>query len=465
MLCVPYKIRKEVKLLRKSVPNLLNPRGGVVMFKKWTILAVTLVMLSTLANAALVTPTHIGSYNAPISITMNLLPHYSMQAVNPARQKYLEEAYEEWIKKNPNVQVYFQIISGPTAMAKLLTQARSGTAPDVAQVDSFVLPRFYDYLQPIDKYFADDEINDLLPYCQKGMKHDGQLKALWFTTDVRVLYYRKDLISKPPKTWAELFELGKKLKKEHPNMNVFMYPAGKNEATMICLMPLFWAQGGQLVDSAGQPVFNKGKNREYMLNLLNFLKETVDTGITPRRVNTITAEAQLNQDVAAGNVAMFIGGNWQVGQMGNLLGTSALNEKWGVAPLPQIRDNVESTGVGGWTWGIFTKDPEKQAAIIRMINEIYFGSHGMFGWTKAAGYLPTRQSVYKDYAYYATNPWMQKFVDIMKYGKPRPGFSIYPTISTNLQVAISNVVSGISSPKEALDTAWKNVIQEYNRMK
>ena len=101
MLCVPYKIRKEVKLLRKSVPNLLNPRGGVVMFKKWTILAVTLVMLSTLANAALVTPTHIGSYNAPISITMNLLPHYSMQAVNPARQKYLEEAYEEWIKKNP----------------------------------------------------------------------------------------------------------------------------------------------------------------------------------------------------------------------------------------------------------------------------------------------------------------------------------------------------------------------------
>ena len=45
------------------------------------------------------------------------------------------------------------------------------------------------------------------------------------------------------------------------------------------------------------------------------------------------------------------------------------------------------------------------------------------------------------------------------------GFAIYPTISTNLQVAISNVVSGISSPKQALDAAWKNVMQEYDRMK
>jgi len=436
------------------------------MFKKWTVLLVMLALIGMFVSAAaLVTPTHIGLYNAPISITMDLLPQYSLQAANPARQEYLKEAYEQWIRKNPDVQVYFQIISGPAAMAKLLTQARSGTAPDVSQIDSFVLPRFYNYLQPIGKYFTSDEINDLLPYCQKGMRHNGQLKALWFTTDVRVLYYRKDLISKPPKTWAELLELGKKLKKEHPNMNVFMYPAGKNEATIICLMPLFWAQGGKLVDSNGKPVFNEGKNREYMLNLLNFLKETVDTGITPKRVDTITSEAQQNQEVAAGNVAMFIGGNWQVKQMGNLLGTATFNEEWSAAPLPQIRDNVESTGVGGWTWGIFTKDPAKQAAIIRMVNTIYFGSHGMFKWTSSAGYMPTRESVYKDYAYYATNPWMQKFVAIMKYGKPRPGFAIYPTISTELQVAISSVISGISSPKVALDTAWKNVMQEYNSMK
>ena len=58
--------------------------------------------------------------------------------------------------------------------------------------------------------YTEDEVDDFLPYVEEGIKDSsGHVKALWFTTDVRVLYYRKDLISKPPKTWAELFELGK----------------------------------------------------------------------------------------------------------------------------------------------------------------------------------------------------------------------------------------------------------------
>ena len=437
------------------------------MFKKCVVLLALVVLLGgTLVTASsLVTPTHVGKKDAPISITMYLLPHYSLQSTNPVRRKYLEEAYGEWIRKHPDVQVSFQIISGPAAMSKLLTQARSGTAPDVAQVDSFVLPRFYDYLQPLDQYFTSNEIDDLLPYCQKGMIHNGHIKGLWFTTDTRVLYYRKDLIKEPPRTWDDVIRIGKEIKAKYPNMDPFLYPAGKNEATIICLMPMFWAQGGDLVDSTGKPVFNEGKNREYMLNLFRFLKKTVETGVTPGRVTTYMGEADQNQDVAAGTVAMFIGGNWQVKQIKDLLGTVGL-KNWDVALIPQKSSEMASTGVGGWNWGIFTKDPKKQAVIVDLVNYVYFGSRGMFGWCSHAGYMPTRKSVYKDYTFYATDPWMQKFLAVMsKGGKPRPGYPIYPTISTELQVAISSVISGMASPEKALDTAWRNVMEEYKSMK
>ncbi|MBO8165782.1 MAG: extracellular solute-binding protein [Kosmotoga sp.] len=437
------------------------------MFKKQVLLLGIITLIGIFACAApLVTSTHIGSHDAPISITWLALPHYSLQNPYENRQEYLEEAFERWVRKNPDVQVNLQILSGSIgqAMAKLLTQAKSHVAPDVAQIDSFYLPRFYDVLQPLDEFFTEDEVDDFLPYVEEGIKDSsGHVKALWFTTDVRVLYYRKDLIKNPPKTWDEVLTLGKNLKKEHPDMDIFLYPAGKGEATMICLMPLFWAQGGQLVDSKGRPVFNKGKNHEYMLNLLNFLQETVETGITPKRVTSYQGESDINQDVAAENVAMFIGGNWQISQIKDLLGEEGL-KNWDIALLPQKKGNLASTGVGGWTWGIFTSDPVKKAAIVRMLNDVYVGSAGMYGWCSTAGYMPTRRSVYEDYAFYATNPWMQKFLAVMeKGGRPRPGFEIYPTISNELQIAISSVISGIASPEKALETAWNNVMQEYEK--
>ena len=35
-------------------------------------------------------------------------------------------------------------------------------------------------------------------------------------------------------------------------------------------LPMFWAQGGELVDAGGKPVFGEGKNRVAMLNVLEF---------------------------------------------------------------------------------------------------------------------------------------------------------------------------------------------------
>jgi multiple sugar transport system substrate-binding protein len=53
---------------------------------------------------------------------------------------------------------------------------------------------------------------------------------LQFTTDVRVMYYRKDLLPEPPSSWDEVLEVGRDLKDEGLSPNLF--PAGRDEVTV-----------------------------------------------------------------------------------------------------------------------------------------------------------------------------------------------------------------------------------------
>ncbi|NUK82737.1 extracellular solute-binding protein, partial [Streptomyces lunaelactis] len=150
----------------------------------------------------------------------------------------------------------------------------------------------------------------------------------------RVLYYRKDLVPTPPKTWDEVIQVGTKLKAA--GYDALLMPAGRAEAASVSVvLPMFLSQGGELVNKEGKAVFGEGANREKMLNVFNFLKKAADTGITPKRSANIKNEADQNGDIATDKVAMFIGGNWQVNQLKDTLGAERF-AKYAVAPVPTM---------------------------------------------------------------------------------------------------------------------------------
>ena len=43
---------------------------------------------------------------------------------------------------------------------------------------------------------------------------------------------------------------------------------------------------------------------------------------------------------------------------------------------------------------------------------------------------------------------------LLRYARARPGAAVYPSISTELQVAMSDVITGQQTPEAALDQAW-----------
>jgi multiple sugar transport system substrate-binding protein len=437
--------------------------------RKIIIITLSLMLMFSIgvyAQENLVTSEQIGDSEAEIELSWAALPYYSLSNPYEDRENVLKDSALRFAKRNPNVRINPQVLTGDISgqMLKLLQQESAGNIPDVAQIDSFYLPIFKDKLEPLNEFLTEEEIDDLVPFAKEGMlDKDGNVKALWFTTDARMLYYRKDLIDTPPSNWDELIEVAKEVTANN-NMEGFLFSAGRGEATTISNLPYFWAQGGKLINENGKPVFNEGDNRDYMINVFEYIKRLVDSGVTPRRVTNITLEADINGDVIGNNVAMFIGGNWQINQLAENMGREEFNKKWDIAPIPHINSDLEATAVGGWTWGITTEDPEKKAAAMRFLDEMYFGKEGMKEWTKVGGYLPTRNSIYNEYTYYSDNPWMDKIQAIMENGHVRPGYPIYTNLSTEFQVALADVIDGNKTPEEAVDSMWNNVMAEYEEM-
>lgn len=399
-----------------------------------------------------------GDEGGENAIGWQAIPSYStLQNTDQARVDYLEEAISQWEESSEfSINSLAASSDVTAAMARLLQQASQNRAPDISMIDGYTLPRFYDYVQPLDAFMGQISLDDYFPFAREIMTDGENVKGLQFTTDVRVLYYRKDLIEEPPTSWEELFRVGEEVKDQVDA--VFLYPAGRGESTVITtLFPQFWALGGDLVDDQGTPIFGEGVNREAMLASLTFLQETLQRGITPQRVVEFTLETDLNGDAASGGTAMFLGGNWQVGLLQEIMGEEEFFSTWGVAPIPSRSGTDHATTAGGWAWGIFAEDDAVQRASVDFLKATFVGDEAMARWCDVAGYLPPRRSVF-DMPAYEGNRYTDTFRDHLdNFARSRPASEAYPEISNALQIAVTQVLSGAESPEQALETAVNTV--------
>ena len=406
-----------------------------------------------------VTADSVGYDDATVELTW--LPQEAFDSANKPVADYFKAKAIEFVKKHPEVRIKLtaQTVNIQDAMAKLLTQAAAGNAPDLASVDSFVLPSYYPYLQSVTDVFNERglKVDSWFPFAQQAMVKDGEVEAMWIDTDVRALYYQKALIPTAPKTWSEVFSTMEGLKDQG---YMFLYPAGKNETTSCDIWPLYWSLGGKIVDETGKPIFNEGENRDKMLALFNTLKQTVDTGITPTRVTSFMTDGDVNADVLTGKVAMFIGGSWVATQLAQVMGKEAFDAMYAITTFPAMDGGEVKTCCGGWTCGVFAKDDVKRKLAAELAIDVYISDEGMDGYTTATGNLPCRADLY-GVERFQTDATAQGFKDALAYGEVRPGVEIYNFISTEFQVAISDVITGVASPEQALDTMAANVDAEY----
>src|SRR4051812_6181627 len=410
----------------------------------------------------LVTPVRVGRADAPLTLGVWAQPDYFHLAARPAIAGAFTIVLDDWARAHPAVQLRVSVMPGlELHKTKLQLAAAAGRLPDVASIDSYWLPLFMHDVQPLEPYWPAEDRADFLPFTIQTLSDPaGHVLGLWHETDCRVLFYRKDLVPVPPRTWDQLLDAASRIAREQ-KMSGYLYNAGRWEATVFDHLAMFWAQGGELVDRDGRPIFGEGPNRRAMLRVLGFLRDTIQRGASPRSVLSITDYQQMTGAAVAGDAAMFLGGNWELKDLQTGL-TPAEFAKWDIAPIPQADANTRSTGTGGWVWVVFAKDPDRRRAAVEFIRDVEAPAHAA-RISEATGHLPVRRSVYRDFPIFSQDSWYRRFGEMLVDGHARPTALIYPTMSQQLQLAIGAVVSGEKTPEEALAEAPSAIDAEYAR--
>lgn len=417
-------------------------------------------LASSLAAQELVTIDRVGDANAPNILLMRANPGQSPNSPSAEQRAAFTEVWQQFAEAHPDWQIQFEFFTNDIGgeHARLLEQARAGRAPDCATVDSFQLALFIENgaLQPVTQFFTQEEIDDLFPFVREGVTGpDGEIYAWWWGTDLRVLYRNTDLVPEAPATWEELQQAA--LAAAEQGKEGVLFNGGRWEGTAFDWLAHFWSQGGELVDEAGRPIFGEGQNREYMLNAINFYRDLVESGAAPRRVANIVSYDDFNAAAVSDTAAMFMGGHWQRFQLDEAMDDEQFG-KWEVSELPGPTADQRSTGTGGWTVAAFTDDPAKLEMCAALMREVYMGPAN-----EVVGDLPTRQSLFASLERFQ-DPYYAQLNEYLVNGKARPGVAIYPEISNQLQVMLGEVLSGSEEPEAALDDAWAQVMDAYERM-
>jgi multiple sugar transport system substrate-binding protein len=318
-------------------------------------------------------------------------------------------------------------------------------------------------------------LTDLTDFIKKGMispagfyqaNWDGgvsenKVYAIWIWTDVRGIWYWKDLLNKSGvdpnslKTWDGYIASAKKL-------NEVLRPEGIEGVHLVgaehspdMWYPYLWMLGGDILDlrsghpSKGVywfPAFNSTEGVE----ALNFIKnQTEIADVIPQKNHTWGAE------FVDRKFAVMIEGSWIPGEF-DLKGLRLPEQKVGFIPMFPVpnQDIQTTTMMGGWELAIpqTSKDKELAWEFLTLMIE----PKVLVPMLEENGYLPTQLTIGKE-PYLSdldeTIPYYKEMVSMVQFGRQRPSVAEYPQVAEYIHQAIEDVYHGLKDPKQALDEA------------
>ncbi|MDK2990883.1 MAG: trehalose/maltose transport system substrate-binding protein [Clostridiales bacterium] len=398
-------------------------------------------------NAAETQPGSEGAGNStseePVTIT-----YARGKDTTTSNQKMLE-AFE---KKYPNIKINYQEMppqSDQQHNAFVTALSAGDDSVDVYRLDIIWPAEFAaaGWVEPLDDYFTEEERAKFLQGPIQGCTYNGSIYAVPLYTDAGVLYYRKDLVATPPETWDELYNIGKQLMDEGKVDYGFVFQANQYEGLVCNVLEYIHSNGGNVLDGSDVVL-----NSENSIEALNIFKKMLD--IAPEGVTTYI-ENDGGAMFQEGKVAFMR--NWPNWWSNLNKDESAVKDKVGIAPIPKgpKGDATGKATLGGWNLSINKNSKNKDAAWTFI--EFMTGEEGQKIQSVEGGYLPTRQSLYKDPDVIKANPHFESMYDVLVNALPRPVSPFYPKISESIQINTHKFLMGEIDAKTAVENMAKEI--------
>ncbi len=423
-------------------------------FYKVTLLALVFILAFGVAGCGSQAP---AANKGPVTIHVLTMDQAAMK---PAE---IDAIAREFESKNPDIKVSMEYVGYDYIHDKIVTgMAANPPAYDAAMIDVIWPDEFIKagYLLDVTSRITPDMKSGIFPAAWLGVTRNSKIYGMPWLMDVKYFMYNKDILQKagfsnPPATWEELVEQAKVIKQKGLVEFPITWSWNQKEGVVCDYTALLFGNGGAFVDSAGKPVFNNDKG----VAVLQWMKQTIDEGVTnPAAVSS--DEGATEAAFLAGKAAYAL--NWlnQYSDSNDSTKSQVVG-KVAFAPMPVFKAGadagIKSSSVDGSSSFAIMATSRYPDATWKFLT--YLTSNDV-QTRYSAEMLPIWQADFQGDAMKTlldANPTnsvtVPAFLGQFPYANERPTVAYYNEASAALQLAIQEALTGVKTPKQALDEA------------
>ncbi len=314
---------------------------------------------------------------------------------------------------------------------------------DVMSVDVIWTAEFAakGWLQPLKDKQAIDT-SKMLPATVKTATYNGVMYAAPVSTDGGILYYRKDLVPTPPKTWTEMMGMCSIAKAKKIGCYAGQY--FKYEGLTVNVAEAINSAGGTIVGADGKPTVTSPEAKKGMQNLVTAYAD----GSIPKEGITFKEE---EGRLAFENGNLLFLRDWPyVYNLAKTDGSSKVKTTFAMAALPGISGpGASSLGGHNAAISVYSKNKATAADFLKFLTT----TEQQTAFVTQGSLAPVLTALYDDPALVAKFPYLTPLKTSLQNAVPRPVTPFYPAVSKAVQ---DNAYAAIKG-EVPVDTAMSNM--------
>ncbi|WP_293126467.1 ABC transporter substrate-binding protein [Microcoleus sp. bin38.metabat.b11b12b14.051] len=381
----------------------------------------------------------------PVVLTM------LMQGQDIANWKPFVKEFEQ---KNRDIRI--NLVEGPfdsNLVENLYTSAfLLGESPyDIINMDIVWVPKFAaaGWVRDLTDRIGPKQLAKFIPGNVEGGRYRGKLYRIPHASDAGMLYYRKDILKQAgipaPKTFEEMVKISQNLQQQGKATWGYLWQGKQYEGVSAMFVEVLSGFGGFW---ANPKTFEVGLDKPEAIKAVEFLKNTIASGISPPGVTTYGEEE--TRLLFQNGKALFLR-NWPyVWKLANTEG-SKVKGKIAIEPMLSSIGKTGGSCLGGWGWGISktSKHPEQAWKAIKYLTS----EATQRKFILETGLIPSYKSLFTDKQIVAKYPHYPQLLKVVERSALRPLIAQYAQASDILQRYLSSAFTGRMTAEQAMKAA------------
>ena len=354
--------------------------------------------------------------------------------------------------------IHLNVIRGPLETEAISDLAISslllGDTPfDALLMDVTWIPKYAKagWLEPLDSYFDDDELNALATGASEGNHYEGSLLRWPLVADIGLLYWRTDLMNQPPRTPEELESISRKLQNSGKIPYGYVWQGRQYEGLSCVYLEMIDGFGGEWLS---QQTGRVGLDEAPGIAAARWLDELIERGISPRAVTNF-AEPEALQSFKSGQAAFMR--NWPYAWAELQKNDSAVRNRVGITTMVAKKGEKPASTLGSWGLSLL-KGSARPESTVEAFKFLTSEESQRYLYTNF-GYTPTRKAIFNDQTLLNEHPSLASIGTALSFARARPETPLYAQMSDVLQRKLSSTLTGMTSPRDGMEQAERSTNQ------